>query len=183
MKDVWEKMWVELGERSSLPALVLDYIDKNTTPRLGGRDGPDNLNRNLLDISELLGLKDITPEILYGEYPKLGLTDYCTMWSDTKININTAEPNVLILLNSMNKNLVDEIVKFREAQEITSLNDLRGIPSFPTRAIPSLMNLVGFTSAYYGLRIELINEDLSSVRYFDIVLHKETNRILRWEEK
>jgi len=182
LKDVWERMWTELEERSTLPAKVLDYLDKNTTPRLGGRDGPDNLNRNPFDISELLGMEEITPEILYGDGTRLGLADYCTMWSDAKININTAEPHTLAILNSLNKNLADEIVKFREEKAISSLNELRGIPSFPPRAIPTLMNLIGFTSSYYSLKIELINEELSSTRYFDIVLHKPTSSILRWEE-
>ena len=182
LKDIWEKIWEELGERT-LPAKVLDYIDNNTVPRLGGSGGPENLNRNLFDISELLGLKDVTPEILYGEYSKLGLADYCTMWSDAKININTVEPHVLVLVNEIDRSLAEEIVKFREKQEITSLDDLKGIPSFPSRAVPILMNLIGFTSSYYSLKIELINEDWSSARYFDIVLHKPTSRILRWEEK
>ncbi|MCL1941866.1 MAG: type II secretion system protein GspK [Synergistaceae bacterium] len=181
LKDLWEKIWVELGERT-LPAKVLDYIDRDTIPRLGGRDGPENLNRNLFDISELLGVPEITPEILYGEHPKLGLADYCTMWSDAKMNINTVEPHVLVLLNGLHKNLAEEIVKFREKKEITSLDDLRGIPSFPLRIIPSLMNLIGFTSSYYSLKIELMNEDWSSAKYFDIVFHKSTSRILRWEE-
>ncbi|MCL2767387.1 MAG: type II secretion system protein GspK [Synergistaceae bacterium] len=182
MKDLWEKIWVELGERTTLPAKVLDYIDKDTISRPGGRDGPGNLNRNLLDVSELLGMEEMTPQILYGEYPKFGLVDYCTMWSDTKININTIEPHLLALLNGLNNNLAEEIVKFREKKEIASLDDLKGIPSFPSRALPYLMNLVGFTSAYYSLKIELISEDFSSVRYFDIVIHKPTGRILRWEE-
>ena len=181
LKDVWEKIWIELGERT-LPAKALDYIDRDTIPRLGGREGTENINRNLFDISELLGIPEITPEILYGEYPKLGLVDYCTMWSDSRININTAEPHVLAILNGLNVNLAEEIVKFREHREITALDDLKGIPGFPLRAIPTLMNLIGFTSSYYNLKIELMDESWSSAKYFDIVLHKPTGRILRWEE-
>ena len=181
LNDVWEKIWVEIGERT-LPAKVLDYIDKDTIPRLGGRDGPENLNRNLFDISELLGVPEITPQMLYGEHPRLGFADYCTMWSDSKMNINTAEPHVLALLNGLNKNLAEEIAKFREKREITSFDDLREVPGFPSRAIPSLMNLIGFTSSYYNLKIEIADEDGSSARYYDIILHKSTGRILRWEE-
>ena len=182
LKDVWEKMWTELGVRTSLPAIVLDYIDKDTIPRLGGRDGPGNLNRNLLDISELLGIQEIDSDLLFGKHPNRGIADYCTMWSDAKININVAEPHVLMLLRSMNKNYVEEIIKLREKKEIASFEDLREIPGFPLGAIPSFMNLIGFTSAYYNLRIELMDENWSSSRYFDIVLLKSDGRILKWEE-
>ena len=182
LKDIWDKMWLELGERSSLPVIVLDFIDEDTVPRLTGRDGPDNLNRNLYDISELLAIKEMTPEILYGAPPKLGLTDYCTMWSDAKININTIEPHVLLLFRNMTQHLVDEIIKSRAEKEITSFEDLRRIPSFPAGTIPAWMNLIGFTSSYYNLRIELMDENWNSSRYFDIVLLKSDGSILRWEE-
>ena len=182
LKDVWDKMWETMGERSTLPARVLDFIDKDTVPRLGGRDGPDNLNRNLYDISELLAMEEITPEILYGNPPTLGIADYCTLWSDAKININVADPNVLTLIRNMNKNVVDEIVKFRSEKAIASFEDLRQIPSFSQGTIPILMNLIGFTSAYYNLKLELMDESWNSTRYFDIVFQKSDGKILKWEE-
>ena len=182
LKDIWDKMWETMGVRSTLPARVLDFIDKDTVPRLGGRDGPDNLNRNLYDISELLAMEEITAEILYGNPPTLGIADFCTMWSDAKININVADPNVLVLIRNLNKNIVDEIVKFRNEKEITSFEDLRQIPSFSQGTIPVLMNLIGFTSAYYSLRIELMDESWNSTRYFDIVFMKSDGKILKWEE-
>jgi type II secretory pathway component PulK len=182
LKDVWEKMWETMEVRSTLPAKVLDFIDKDTVPRLGGRDGPDNLNRNLFDISELLAMEEITPELLYGNPPTLGIADFCTLWSDAKININVADPNVLALIRNMNKNVVEEIVKFRNEKAITSFEDLRQIPSFSQGMIPILMNLVGFTSTYYNLKIELMDESWNSTRYFDIVFLKSDGRILKWEE-
>jgi type II secretory pathway component PulK len=182
LSDVWDKMWLELEVRTSIPAIVLDYIDRDTIPRLGGRDGPGNLNRNLLDISELLGIPEITAELLYGKHPKLGIADYCTMWSGSKININTAEHRVLFLLRGMNRHFVEEIIKLREKKEIASFEDLREIPGFPGTFAAVNQNLIGFTSEYYSLRIELMDENWSSSRYFDIVLRKSDGRILRWEE-
>ena len=182
LSDVWDKMWLELEVRTSLPAIVLDFIDKDTLPRLGGRDGPGNLNRNLLDISELLAIPEITPELLYGKQPKLGIADYCTMWSDVKININTAEPQVIALLRGMNRHFVEEIIKLRDKKDIASFDDLREIPGFPGTFAAVNQNLIGFTSEFYSLRIELMDENWSSSRYFDIVLRKSDGRILRWEE-
>ena len=184
-EEIWKKMWIELGERGgSLQDKVLDYIDKDTVPRAMGRDGPDNLNRDLFDISELLGIPEITPELLYGEPLKLGLTDYCTMWSGDKININTVEPQVLALFENMNRYIVEEVMKYRAEKEITSLDDLRrDIPSFP-RNLASSQFIIEFKSSYFNLKIELLDENWNSTRYFDIVLYKKDGNIVikRWEE-
>ena len=183
LKIVWPNMWLELGERGiSLPAKVLDYIDVDTVPRAGGRDGPDNLNRDLFDISELLGIPEITPELLYGEPPtKRGLADYCTLWSGKQININTVEPHVLALFENMNWNTVEDVMKYRAEKEITNIADLkREIPSFPN--LQNTMFIIGYTSDYYNLKIQLLDENWNSTRYFDIVLLKSEGRILRWEE-
>jgi len=104
------------------------------------------------------------------------------MWSDLKMNINVVEPHVLSLFRNLNKNVVEEIIKLRAKKEITSMNDLKEIPSFPERMIPILDMFFGCTSSYFNLKIELINEDWSSTRYFDIVFEKKTGRILKWEE-
>ena len=181
IESLWNKMWEVMGVRNAIPIRVLDFIDIDTRPRPGGRDGPDNLNRNLFDISELLAMEDVTPEILYGNPPTLGIADYCTLWSDAKMNINVVDPNVLALFPNMNRNVVDEIVKFRAEKEITSLDDLGQIPSFP-RNTAAYMNVFGFTSAYYNLRIELMDESWNSTRYFDIVFKKSEGKILKWEE-
>jgi type II secretory pathway component PulK len=186
LKEVWLKMWAELGERGTLPAKVVDYIDEDTVPTrdfIGGSDGPDNLNRNLYDISELLGLKEITTELLYGDPPKLGLAEYCTLWSGAKMNINVVEPRVIALFPNMNRNIVEEIVKFREKKEITSLDDLREIPSFPYPPHPYFQSSMGCTSTYFNLIVELMDENGNSSRYFDIVFLKSDGRILKWEEK
>ena len=181
-QKVWDKMWGELEERwTTLPAKVLDFIDKDTIPRVGGKDGPENINRNLLDISELLGVPEVTPELLYGDPPKLGIVDYCTMWSDVKMNINVAEPHVLALLPELNRNLIEEIIKFREKNAIASFDDLSSIPGMP---LGSAINyIIDFKSSYYNLIIELLDESWNSTRYFDIVFLKKDGSILSWEEK
>lgn len=176
LKEVWERLWQELGRRELAPKL-LDYIDKDTRPRLGGYESEDNLNRAPFDISELLGMNDVTPEMLNG------LADYVTMWSGSKININVAPARVLSVLNGLNERLAEEIVALRLRKEIKDLDDLKAIPNFPPRAIPMLMNMVGFTSSYFNLKIKIFATAGSSVRYFDIIIEKSSGNIVRWEEK
>jgi hypothetical protein len=100
------------------------------------------------------------------------------------MNINTIEPQVLLLFKNLNRNLVQEVVKYRSENEITKLKDLSdNISGFPTEA--AWMNLLGVSSSYYSLKMELMNEDWSSSRYFDIVFSKEGKsevKIVKWEE-
>lgn len=181
LKNAWDKVWAELGRRD-LAVKVLDFIDKDPKPRLGGYEGDESLNRAPLDISELLAMGDMTPELLYGNKITLGLADYCTMWAGNKININTAPAHVLSQLDGLNKQLADDIIALRRKEEIQSLDDLKKISGFPQRAIPVLANIIGFTSSYYNLKIELVPEGGGSGKFFDVIIEKKSG-IVRWEER
>ena len=55
LADAWQSMWEELGHRE-LEQLVLDFMDKNNKPRVGGVERDEFLNRPPYDMSELLML-------------------------------------------------------------------------------------------------------------------------------
>jgi hypothetical protein len=83
---------------------------------------------------------------------------------------------------SMNRNSIDEIIKYRAEKDITSFEDLEKIPSFPAGRRAAWNNLIDFKSTYFNLKIELMDVNWNSSRYFDIVFTKSDGRILRWEE-
>ena len=96
--DVWRDMWDKLKHRE-LEQLVLDFLDRNTKARVGSVERDEFINRGPYDMSELLILsEDITSEILNGTGGELGLSDYCTIYSDGKINLNVAPVHVMEIL-------------------------------------------------------------------------------------
>lgn len=180
MKKPWENLWKALGDRKP-EEITLDFIDSDKKGRVGGGEKDNYANRKLVDISELLGLDEITPELLYGSGDRLGLSDYCTMWCSRKMNINVTSAAVLALIDGIDASLAKSIVEYRNKNELRKLDDLKEIPGFPEKAIPTLMNLVGFSSSYFNLKIELISNE-GTTRHYDIVLQKSAGRVVRWEE-
>jgi hypothetical protein len=176
MENLWEKL-----EKREMNAVLLDFMDRDAKPRMGGSERETHINRYPVDISELLILEGITPELLYGTPEKIGLADYCTLWSDGKINLNVAPAHVLEILPGLDKTLSEKIMEFRAKEPLKKIADLRGIPGFPSRVVTTLTSLVDFKSQYFMITIEML-EDLGGGSSFNIIFDKNAGQIVRWEE-
>jgi type II secretory pathway component PulK len=184
LRKTWEDLWVKLGKRELIYA-TLDFMDKDQRPRMGGAERKHYINRYPLDMSEFLILEEMTPELLYGSENEhgrqAGLTDYCTLWSGGKINLNVASPQVMAILPGLDGILAAKIEDRREREALKNTADLRSIPGFPPRAMTTLMNLAAFSSQYFAIRIEIL-EDTGGGTSFNIVVDKTAGRVARWEE-
>ena len=180
LRVVWEDMWVKLEQRELAP-IVLDFFSRSTRPRMGGAQRDTHINRPPLDISELLILEEMTPEILYGTPETLGVADYCTLWSDGRINLNMAPVHVVEILPGMNRSLAENIANYRESRALTSMDDLSRIPGFPARVRAALMNVAGFASRYFMIKIDIL-EDGGGGTSFRVIFDKTVGEIVRWEE-
>ena len=113
---------------------VMDWKDSDDLHRLHGAENDYYMslpnpykakNANFETLEELLLVKGITPEVLYGEKGKKGLIDFLTVNSKmTKININAAPKEVLSAIPGITPELADSIIAIRETQEI---QDVRGV--------------------------------------------------------
>ena len=179
----WEDMWDKLGHRElSMP--VLDFLDKNSRPRVGGIERENYINRAPLDISEMLIMsQDITSEILYGGNGRKGLADYCTVYSDGRININYAPLEVLELLPGLDSGLAARIVSDRTEKIFESLKDIQLLPGASPRTSIQLTNLVTFKSRFFELKIQNFTQDDSQGGVsFNIIFDRNARKIIRWEE-
>ena len=180
LRRVWENLWENL-EKREMNALLLDFMDKDARPRVGGAERETHINRYPVDISEFLILEGITPELLYGTQEENGIADYCTLWSDGKINLNVAPLHVLEILPGLDRTLAEKIVESREREPLKKIADLRDIPGFPSRVVTNLTNLADFRSQYFMIKIEML-EDLGGGTGFNIIFDKSAGQIVRWEE-
>jgi hypothetical protein len=180
LRNTWEDMWERLGHRE-LDPLVLDFLSRGTRPRMGGAQRETHINRAPLDLSELLILEEMTPEILYGAPGSLGVADFCTLWSEGRINLNVAPVHVMEILPGMDRTLAERIADYRAGQALTDMNDLGRIPGFPPRTRGLLMNVAGFASRYFLISIETM-ENGGGVTGFRVVFNKATGGIVWWEE-
>ncbi|MDR1621550.1 MAG: general secretion pathway protein GspK [Synergistaceae bacterium] len=180
LRKPWEDMWLKLEGRD-LVYRVLDFLDKDAKPRMGGAEHESYVNRPLLDLSELLIMEEMTPELLYGGAGKTGVADYCTLWSSGKINLNVAPVQVMEILPGLDKTLAEKIVDYRERDPLRRTADLRQIPGFPAKSVTTLMNLADFSSRYFMIKIELL-EDTGGGTSFSVVIDKTAGKVVRWEE-
>lgn len=181
--DVWRDMWDKLKHRE-LEQLVLDFMDRNNKPRVGSVEREDFVNRPLYDISELLLMShDINAEILYGYEGLLGISDYCTVYSDGKINLNVAPVHVMELLPGLDVGgLAQSIADYRAENAIESLRDIQKIPGASARTSTRLTNIAGFKSRYFSIKIDCMSTESESVSSYSAIFDRTTKQLVRWEE-
>jgi general secretion pathway protein K len=113
------EQWLDIFEMANIPSTewdtmidcLEDWIDENDLHGLNGAESDDPFyqergypvkNGPLDSVEELLLIKGWGPEILYGRPPDeendeiFGIADILTVWGDGKVNLNTANTNLLL---------------------------------------------------------------------------------------
>ena len=170
--DVWTDMWEALN-KPGLADVVLDMMDKNDKPRVGSLEVKGWLNRPLYDMGELLFLsKDITPETLDR------LNTYVTLWSDGRINLNTAPQNVLVLLPGLDTgNVAERLISWRNEHPLGSVSDIDNIPGVSGKASSRLQNIGAVKSRYISMTLD------TPTTQFHAIVDRTTRTIMKWEEE
>jgi general secretion pathway protein K len=116
---------------------ILDWKDPDDFIRLHGAESdyyqslphPYKAKNGIFDtVEELILVKGITPEILYGSGQKPGLVDFLTVQAKTnKINLNAAPKEVLTALPGMTPEIAEAVVAYRQDKEIKSLQEIAGL--------------------------------------------------------
>jgi general secretion pathway protein K len=117
---------------------VLDWRDADDLRRLHGAESdyymslpnPYKAKDAAFDtMEELLLVKGVTPEILYGSGERKGVIDSLTVYSKTPgVNINAAPREILTAVPGITPEIADVIIDFRENQKITNPQEV-GIPA------------------------------------------------------
>jgi general secretion pathway protein K len=115
---------------------ILDWKDKDDLHRLNGAESDYYLslpnpykakNSDFETLEELLLVKGVTREILYGDGKKKGLIDFLTVFGKTnKVNINAASKEVLMSIPGITPEMVEEIINYRQNQEIKNIQEIGG---------------------------------------------------------
>jgi general secretion pathway protein K len=167
---------------------ILDWKDPDDLHRLNGAEDdyyqslPNPYkarNGNFETVEELLLVKGMTPEILYGRDRKPGLIDLVTVQGrSNKININSAPPGVLLALPGMTREMVEGLVAYRGEREIKNVQEIAGILGEALAQISPYISVTGsavFTiesvgyqrsnSSGYGIRAKVQLEGTKGYRF------------------
>ncbi len=116
---------------------ILDWKDTDDFHRLQGAESDyyqslphpyKAKNGNFDTVEELILVKGVTAEILYGNDQKPGLVDFLTVQAKAnKINLNAASKPVLMALPGMTSEIAEAVIAYREDKEILSLQEIAAL--------------------------------------------------------
>jgi general secretion pathway protein K len=139
LKNLLMNSGVEEETANTIVDSVLDWKESSSTGahRLSGA-GDDYYmslpvpykakHANFDTLEELLLVKGVTSEILYGDDEKKGIIDFLTIYSTTPtISVNAAPKEVLTAVPGITPEIADAIISYRENQKINNIQEV-GIP-------------------------------------------------------
>jgi general secretion pathway protein K len=163
--------WIDSDDRESTFGAEESYYRSLEHP-YGCKNGPVSF------VEELLLVKGISREILYGTKDHKGLAPYLTgQGNDGKININTVDP---LLLQAMEPRMTEELAQamagFRGEEKnehkLSSVNWYKEIPGWPVKMVfdeKTITTKSGF------FRIAAFCELHSMKKEIAVVMHREQN--------
>lgn len=113
--------WKEAGELVRLHGAKSDYYMSLPVP-YKSKNGPFDT------LEELLLVKGMTREILFGNSKTPGLINFVTIFSgDDRINLNAAPREVLVSIPGIAPEIADEVIACRDSREIRSAQEAEAL--------------------------------------------------------
>jgi type II secretory pathway component PulK len=145
------------NDAEALAQAILDWIDGDDLRRAQGAEaaeyrrlGLDHLPRNgpVATLDELLHVRGMTPEILYGP---AGIARWLTVQGSGRINLNTAPREVLAALPGFTPAVVAVVLDLRQRRWIWSISDVAADPRLGGPSLePVARQLIRFTAQGLG---------------------------------
>jgi general secretion pathway protein K len=125
-------------EVTSVANSILDWIDEDGLRRAESAEKDYYLSRGtspywpknneIESIEELLLVKEVTPEIFYGNEQRPGLKDFFSAYGQgEKMDINSATPQTFSLIRGLPQDVIDNICSLRQDQPLKDLSELASL--------------------------------------------------------
>jgi len=170
---------------------IKDWIDiDNETTRFGAEDDYYQAleksypckNAPIEFLEELLFVRGITKELVYGSGEKPGIAQYLSTQGDGKININTADILILrSLSDEIDQERAEDMVAYRENED----NDLldpkwyKNVPGMTDVNIPD--SLITTSSTYFKITSEGFKGSMRKKIEATVERKEKTLKILSWK--
>jgi general secretion pathway protein K len=177
-------MGIDATEAPPLTAAIQDWVDRDDNVTVGAQDsessyymtipppyGPYRAKNGVIDdLTELMRIKGVTPEMFYGSNPQdddvpvtlraltdrermiersypVGFKDLFTTISSGRINVNTASANVFQLIPDVDGNMAQAIITTRSGPDgVEGTED-----DMPFRSVGELQNVPGMSREAIGI--------------------------------
>jgi len=170
---------------------IKDWIDNdNDTTRFGAEDAYYKAlekpypckNAPIEFLEELLFVRGITKELLYGSGEKPGISRYLSPYGNGKININTADIFILrSLSNDIDQERAEDMVEYRENED-NDLSDFKWYKNVPGMADVSIPDsLITTSSTYFEITSEGFKGSMRKKIEATVERKEKTLQVLSWK--
>jgi general secretion pathway protein K len=176
-------------EDNVIPALM-DWIDKDDEERLDGAedfyyqnlDPPyHSANRSFITLAQIMMVKGIAEIAQFGGEDKKNLLDYLTIYSEGKININTAPKEVLESLHQdLDESIAESIIAFREETDFMSPGDLKQVPEVGDGLYNAIKDLITVKSNAFSIEASGACQEATSLIKAVALREKGKTRLIYW---
>ena len=186
---VFQRLLDTLGIDRAVADAVVDWLDNDENPRVGGAESPYYLalpnpyqaKNDLFDtIGELRLVRGVTSEVFEKLRP------FVTVSSSGLVNINTAPKEVLMSLSAgtdlaevgaIDAKTADEIIEYRKDHPFTNVSQIGNVSPFLRDLFSRTLirNMVGIQSTYFHVRSS--GDVGGTVRTIDAIGIREQNEI------
>lgn len=160
LKNLLIQLGLKNEESDAIVDAIMDWKDADDLRRLNGAESDYYMtlqnpyrakNANFDSVEELIFVKGVTSELLYGGEGRKGLIDFITVHSKSpQVSINSAPREVLLSVPGITQEIADNIISYRENRRITNPSEV-GIPMESNQYI-SYMDSNTFTIDSTGFR-------------------------------
>jgi general secretion pathway protein K len=174
---------------SVLPAL-LDWIDKDDEERLDGAedfyyqnlDPPyRSANRPFMTPGQIFMVKGMADIARFGEEDSKNLLDYLTIYTDGKININTAPKEVLESLHpELDESIAESIIAFREETDFMRPADMKQVPEVSNALYDGIKEKITVKSNVFSVEAGGSCQEASSLIKAVALREKAKTRFIYW---
>jgi len=157
--------------------LLLRGIDKDM---FLGEDANENGYADMVE-----DRKGFMPEVgRYSRSVEPGLKDHVTVWTDGKININTAPLSVLLSIPGVDKEIADELIKQRKQKPFALMDDIQAISSIPAKTFVEIVRWANIRSDWFKVVVtaKAENSDHNKVIVAFIDRSGDRAKIKYWRE-
>ncbi|MBW2030504.1 MAG: type II secretion system minor pseudopilin GspK [Deltaproteobacteria bacterium] len=186
-----EEFALEPDEVENIIDAIKDWLDPDgEVTRFGAEDSyykglerPYACKNGPIDsLEELLLVRGITKELFYGTKDRPGIFDYLTAWGNGKININTAEPLVLMALSKdLDREMVEEMIAYRsnEDNDISQPGWYKKVPQMSSEV--AIDDRITTSSLIFEIKVEAFKDRMQKQCVGFVARGKNAVEVLSWK--
>lgn len=137
LRNLFKNLEIPEDDVNIIVDSILDWKDPDDLLHLNGAEDDYYMslpnpyktkNANFDTLEELIMVRGITHDILYGKEEQKGIIDFLTInYGKSQINVNAAPKEVLMAIPGMTPEIADAIINFRQDKEIKTIAEIQNI--------------------------------------------------------